>query len=86
MLEEYGMIVIGLYRRDRYTGLPFVYTAPIPSDKVINTDKMFCITSFPCDKATAKYLQKESSGKHFKLNNGGKKSPKEKGKGYETKQ
>ena len=38
---------------------------------------MFCITSFPCDKATAKYLQKESSGKHFKLNSGGKKSPKE---------
>ena len=68
MLEEYGMIVIALYRRDRYTGLPYVYTAPTPLEtKVKTTDKMFVITSFPCNAKCSKYLQKESSGKHFKL-------------------
>ena len=68
MLTEYGMIVIALYRRDRYTGLPFVYTAPSPLDKVVNTDKMFVITNYPCNKLSAKYMQKESSARHFNLN------------------
>lgn len=67
MLTEYGMIVIALYRRDRYTGLPFVYTAPSPLDKVFNTDKMFAITNYPCNKRSAVYMQKESSARHFNL-------------------
>jgi hypothetical protein len=69
MLEEYGMIVIALYRRNRYTGLPYVYTAPKPLETIVKTtDKMFVITSFPGNAKCSKYLQKESSGKHFKLN------------------
>ena len=65
MLSAYGMIPIGLYRVDAYTGLPYVYTCPNPNDIIEKTDKIFAIVSYPCNKECAEFLGRMSSGTWF---------------------
>lgn len=65
MLQEYGMIPIGLYRFDGYTGLPYVYTCPDPKHIIEETDKVFAIVSFPCNKDCSAFLEERSSCNWF---------------------